>query len=47
MDNAILLSQGYPAGRLVTPIKGSDDMEAVLTIVLLYILLEILRTIKK
>ena len=42
------ISTGTPASRAVaTPVKGGDAMELVYYIIMLYILLEILRTIKK
>jgi len=44
----IIFFTGIPTSRAVaTPVKGGDAMEMVYCIIMLYILLEILRTIKK
>ena len=46
--DGIIFFTGTPASRAVaTPVKGGDAMELVYYIIMLYILLEILRTIKK
>ena len=46
--DGIIFITGTPASRAVaTPVKGGDAMELVYYIIMLYILLEILRTIKK
>ena len=44
----ILFYAGIPTSRAVaTPVKGGDAMEMAYYIIMLFILLEILRTIKK